>query len=571
VNINIDYTKQEIMKPSSLKFLFLTLLLFLLNSSAKNEETIRMIPKQGNYSMLMEKDVKIQLRNGSYLSSNIYRPDAEGKFPVIMSLGPYGKDNLPHEYDSIKDGTIHVSEYAAFETPDPDFWVKYGYIIIAVDSRGTGKSPGKLNLFEDSEAKDYYDAIRWAGSQSWSSGKVGLNGVSYYGMSQWKVAAMKPYHLKAIIVWEGFTDMYRDGAYHRGIPNSFIDKWFNYRILTNLSPENTGYRDLPNEINNNQLSTAQIYQDLGVMDILHKIEIPAYISVSIQDHGMHTRGTIKGFERISSTKKWLELHGRKKWEYYYSEDALSRQKMFFDQFLKEENSGILNQPPVRYELRESYYNGIVKSANTWPVPNRTFKKLYLNASRMTLENIPQTSEVSFTSYTTIIGESALITKQQRATFRYTFEEKADIIGSIKLNAFVSTDGANDIDLFVGIQKEDANGNDIYFEGPGGAKGQVASGWLRVSHRALDVSQSSIEIPYHLHDRIEKIPANEIVEVQVEIWPTTTRFDKGEQLVLIIQGSDIEESHERHKGVLNHGNTTIHTGGANESYLQIPIL
>ncbi len=186
-----------------------------------------------------------------------------------------------------------------------------------------GKSQGKVNLFEDGEAEDYYDAIEWAGTQEWSSGNVGLNGVSYYGISQWKVAAMNPPHLKAIIPWEGLTDLYRDGTYHGGISSTFIDGWFNYRILKNLSSENTGYRDLQTEIDAGHLATAQIYKDVNILENLSEITIPAYVAVSIQDHGLHTRGTITGFQKISSTNKWLELHGRKKWEYYYSEGHAS--------------------------------------------------------------------------------------------------------------------------------------------------------------------------------------------------------------------------------------------------------
>ncbi|PKV48565.1 hypothetical protein ATE84_0565 [Aquimarina sp. MAR_2010_214] len=559
------------MLPNTLKLLIISIFAFLAGNCDHVDDSIDNSPPPVEYKILIKKDIQIKMRDGVFLSANVYRPDAEGKFPVIMSLGPYGKDNLPAEYDLKEDGDIQVSEYAAFETPDPAFWVKNGYIVIAVDSRGTGKSPGKVALLEKNEAQDFYDAIEWAGVQDWSSGKVGLNGVSYFGVSQWRVAAMKPPHLKAIMPYEGFTDLYRDGTYHGGISSTFIDRWFNYRILNNLSLENTGYRHLPNEINKSPLSTAQIYQDLDFENTLSQINIPAYAAVSIQDHGLHTRGTINGFQKIGSSNKWLELFGRKKWEYYYSEDATSRQKMFFDQFLKDENSGILNQAPIRYELREAFYKGSVKTANEWPIREREFIKMYLDAETMNMSTQPITNENTTSYDATVIEEPDLIMKKHRVIFKYSFAEDTDIVGSIKLNLFVSSDIADDIDLFVGLQKEDSNGETIYFQGPAKEKGQIASGWLRASHRALDKNKSTQEIPFHLHDHIEKISPKEIVEVQVEIWPTTVKFKQGEKLRLVIQGNDIVESQEEHKGILNKGNTTIYTGGTYKSYLQIPVL
>lgn len=522
------------------------------------------------YDLTIEKDVSVRMRDGVELSVNVYRPDAVGEFPVIISLGPYAKDDLPYTYEP-EDGNINVSEYAAFERPDPDFWVRKGYVVIAADSRGTGNSAGGVNLLEDQEAEDFYDLIEWAGVQSWSSGAVGLNGVSYFGASQWKVAALKPPHLKAMICWEGFTDAYRDALYHGGIPSTFIDLWFNYRVLTNLSNTNTGYRDLPREVAQNPLASAGIYSDLRAMDNLSQIEIPAYIAVSIQDHGLHTRGTINGFEKISSPNKWLELYGRKKLEYYYGDDALSRQKKFFDHFLKGEDNDMLMQAKVRYEMREAYYVGNVETASTWPVPNRTLKKLYLDASSKTLNEAIPAIETNASYDATPLADPASISPQQRLVFKHTFANETKIVGSMKLNLFVSSDLSDDIDLFVGIQKADASGNIIYFQGPGGEQGQVASGWLRVSKRALDLGKTTTEIPFYTHNIIQKIVPGQKVNAQVEIWPSTTKFKAGEQLLVVIQGSDILESHEEHKDNVNQGNTTIYTGGGSDSYLQIPIL
>ncbi|OJJ17121.1 hypothetical protein BKI52_30890 [marine bacterium AO1-C] len=544
-------------------------LLILANCQPK--EKIVVSERCVEYSLKVENDIKVSLRDNVQLSVNVYRPDAPGTFPVIISLGPYGKDDLPYNYDPINDGVIQVSEYAAYETPDPAFWVKHGYVVIAADSRGAGKSDGHLNLLEDKEAEDFYDLIEWAGVQSWSSGKVGLNGMSYFGISQWKVAALNPPHLKAIICWEGFTDAYRDVFYHGGIPSTFLDLWYPYRVLNKLSPTNTGYRDLPAEVEANPLISSTVHRELDATGVLQSITVPAYIAVSIQDHGLHTRGTINGFQQISSSYKWLELYGRKKLEFYYGADATSRQKKFFDYFLKDIDNDMLAQPPIRYEMREAYYQGTIETASTWPLPGRDLKKLYLDATTNTLRSDAPSMVTIATYDANPIDNPAAIRDNQRVVFKHIFTEETKIAGSIKLNLFVSTDQANDIDLFVGIQKADGNGNIVYLQGPAEPNGQVASGWLRVSKRALNVQKTTEEIPFHQHDMIEKITPNQQVEVQVEIWPTTIKFNAGEQLLLVIQGSDILESQEEHKNNVNQGNTSIYSGGTTLSYLQIPVL
>jgi putative CocE/NonD family hydrolase len=89
--------------------------------------------------------------------------------------------------------------------------------VVRVDSRGAGRSPGLLDLLSAREIRDYYLAIEWAGTRSWSSGRVGLCGISYYAMNQWLVAATRPPHLAAILPWEGASDHYRDMSHHGGI------------------------------------------------------------------------------------------------------------------------------------------------------------------------------------------------------------------------------------------------------------------------------------------------------------------------------------------------------------------
>lgn len=99
----------------------------------------------------------------------------------------------------------HHSEHSAWETPDPGFWTKHGYAIVRADERGTGQSRGKLDTMSRETSEAFFDVVEWAADQSWSTGKVGLLGISYYAGSQWRVAARSPKGLACMVPWEGMS------------------------------------------------------------------------------------------------------------------------------------------------------------------------------------------------------------------------------------------------------------------------------------------------------------------------------------------------------------------------------
>ncbi|MGH2583573.1 MAG: CocE/NonD family hydrolase, partial [Dehalococcoidia bacterium] len=183
------------------------------------------------------RDVPVAVRDDTILRVNVFRPAAEGRYPVVMCAHPYGKDRLPRrrrigylpelQYRLMRQSApIRISAWTSWESPDPAFWVPRGYVVVNCDLRGFGHSDGVGDLISDQEAEDYYDLIEWAAAQPWSSGRIGLNGVSYLALSQWRVAAMRPPHLAAICPWEGFSDLYRDLARPGGIrEDGFFAVW----------------------------------------------------------------------------------------------------------------------------------------------------------------------------------------------------------------------------------------------------------------------------------------------------------------------------------------------------------
>jgi len=157
-------------------------------------------------------DVRVPLRDGSFVYADVFRPSSDGQHPVVMSMGFYGKsfqhecicgheDALAKEQleDRYFSGNPDGLQYENHESPDSSVWVPEGYVCIRIDARGVCNSPGLQAPFSVQEAQDYYDAIEWAGSQPWSNGNIGLWGMSYLAMTQHNVASLQPPHLKAMI------------------------------------------------------------------------------------------------------------------------------------------------------------------------------------------------------------------------------------------------------------------------------------------------------------------------------------------------------------------------------------
>ena len=520
---------------------------------------------ENEYGMVIERDVPIAMRDGAKLYANIFRPVEEKPVPPIIAWSPYGK-HVPFDPKRFVNAEVRdedVSPYTAFEAPDPVFWIPRGYAVIHVDVRGMWYSDGVAHFLAPEEAQDFYDLVEWAGTQPWSNGKVGLSGVSYLSQLQWRVAELSPPHLAAINPWEGWTDTYREVATHGGIPDThfWATLWERWGAGTHM------IEDLEAETKEHPLWDA--FWQSKAADF-SKITVPAYVVASWTDQGLHSRGTMEGFKHISSKQKWLEIHGRKKWAYYYVPENMRRLERFFAHFLKGVDNDVLNWPTVRLEVREGHAVGTFREEREWPLARTNYTKLYLDAAAGTMQTSP-VGTVAAVSYDAAPGGT------DRAVFEITFDEPTELVGYMKLRVFMSTDSSDDMDVFVGVQKFDATGELVPF--PYYAQfddGPVALGWLRASHRELDPAKSTDYQPVHPHTREQKISAGEIVPLDIEIWPSGTRFERGETLRLIVQGDDINRYPKdlapvyfRHEASVNKGHHTIHTGGQYESYLLVP--
>ena len=513
----------------------------------------------------IERNLQVPMRDGVQIYIDIYRPEGPhgARVPVLLGWSPYGKhntaDHLPWPQAGVAPGWI--SEYTAFEAPDPLYWCRHGYAVVYPDPRGSWYSQGELRHGGMAEAEDCFDLIEWLGTQPWTNGRVGMTGVSYLAAIQWLVAPLRPPHLAAINPWEGFSDWYREFAYHGGIPET----GFVPRGSANLQWSTTRTEDTAANVRMHPLYDeywASKESDLAA------IVIPAYVVASWSDHGLHTRGTLEAYRKLASPQKWLQVHGGKKWQQYYQPQSLARQLQFFDHFLKSEPSTLQHWPRVLLEVRERANVGTLRMEREWPLARTVYRPLFLDARDGILgDHVPAVS--AQLSYDPAVPAG-------RAVFDYRFKRDTELTGPMKLHLWVETQGADDMDLFVAIEKLDAHARRVPFVFYAmNENGPAALGWLRVSHRALDPERSRPEQPVHSHLAEQLLTAGERLSVDIEIWASATQFHEGEFLRLVIQGRDIPEAGvpnapwARHDETRNRGRHVLHTGGSYDAHLLIP--
>jgi predicted acyl esterase len=511
----------------------------------------------------VERDVGVTMADDVRLSANVFRPaQVDGPLPVILALTPYGKDADPGKTREeslarrtaigLGMGRYRISNSTPFEAPDPAYWVPHGYAVVHIDLRGCFKSQGERKVFSRIEINDYGQIVEWAGTQPWSNGKVALHGVSYLAICQWHAAANPSPHLTAIVPWEGASDSYRDVMFHGGVPETAFYRAWSRSMADAKSAEQTGPSRTPT-----------ISQVPGNVANLAAIRVPALICGSFSDQGLHSKGCFDAFMRISSEHKWLFTHGRGKWTVYYEDAALDYQRRFLDCFLKGEDNGQTRRPRVRLEVRKTLDEYAVREEAEWPLPSTEYRELYLTAAGALTED--RQSQSATVTYDAKAGESVCFDRR--------FDTASEITGHARLKLWVSTDRGDDVDLFVALKKLDAAGEEVCFEGrENDPNGPISNGWLRVSHRALDPVRSRPFQPVLSHESAQLVKAGEIVPVEIEILPSSTSFEAGESLRVVVSGSDIY-SHAmlHHRERCNQGSHTLHLGGTYDSGLLVPFV
>jgi predicted acyl esterase len=559
----------------------------------------------------------IKMDDGLVLRADVFRPVEDGRYPVILTYGIYAKglayqEGYPHQWQKmvadhpeILDGS--TNKYQNWEVTDPERWVPHGYAVIRIDSRGAGCSPGIMDPMSQREIEDLYQCIAWAGSEPWSNGKVGMLGISYYAMNQWRVAARHPPHLAAIIPWEGQNDRYRDSGYHGGILSQFQERWAKHQVTNvqyglgerarknpNTGESVTGPVTLSTEeLARNRLDAYEELKKHPLDDVWHhahsadlsKVEVPLLSCANWGGQGLHPRGNFNGFTEAASQQKWLDVHGDSHWSLFSSGYGLALQKRFFDYFLKGIANGWEKTPPVSLNIRHPGEKFVLRHENEWPLARTRWTKYYLDPAAMALSPEPVATAGQIEYEALGNGLTFWMAPMERAT---------EITGPLAAGLFVSS-STKDADLFLIVRVFDPEGKEVTFMGSTDPNTPIANGWLRASHRRLDPERSLPYRPYHPHDRVEPLTPGEIYECDVEILPTSIVVQAGWRVALTVRGKDYEYDGElsefgkqfhyatRGTGGMTHndpdnrpqdvfgGRSTPHAGGPHASCLLVPII
>jgi uncharacterized protein len=511
--------------------------------------------------MRIDWDVPIGMDDGLVLRADVFRPVKEGKYPAIVSYGPYGKglafqegyktawEIMARENPDVLKGTSN--QHQNWEVVDPEKWVPDGYVCVRVDSRGAGRSPGYLSHNDARENKDFHDCIEWTAAQPWCSGKVGLNGISYYASSQWRAGALQPPHLAAMCVWEGWVDYYRDSVRHGGIACTFRKHWQDMQVKTvqhgrgERGPKSRvtgelvcGPETLPEEelVKNRADMWAGVLQHPLMSPYYHertgdlsKVVTPLLSAANWGGQGLHPRGNFEGFTRAASKQKWLEVHGGSHWAPFYTDYGVKLQKRFFDYFLKGKKNGWEKQPQVLLQVRHPGEKFVERYENEWPLARTQWTKFHLDPDGMRLSAKPAGAERSVTYEG--MGEGVTFSTP-------SLERETEITGPSALKLWISS-ATTDADIFAVLRIYDPQGQEVLFQGALDPKTPVGQGWLRASQRKLDPKLSLPYRPYHTHDEKQPLKPGQVYELDVEIWPTCIVVPKGYRIALTIRGKDYE--------------------------------
>jgi len=527
--------------------------------------------------IVMEKDVAVTLRDGVTIYVDVLRPAGDEKVPVLVAWSPYGKSrgNAPQYVDLLSMLGIDMGALSGlqkFEAPDPAWWCAHGYAVCNPDPRGSYHSEGDIRWWSRFEGQDYHDLIEFLGVQDWCNGKVGTCGNSWLAISQWFAAAEQPPHLAAIAPWEGMSDIYRDFIMRGGIP----DLPFPRELAKSLVGKNLR-EDLIAEAEQHPLMDALWESKIPAFE---NITVPAYIVASYSQN-IHTPGTFRGWRSIASTEKWLRIHNTMEWPDFYEEVHGEDLLRFYDHYLKGSDNGWPETPRVRYSVLDlEGSDRIDQPAGEFPPEDFAEVKLYLDAGANALNPEAPTTEATM-SYD---AES----EQGRVSFTIRFDSPTEFVGYPKARLWLEADGSDDMDVFVFLQKLNAQGEpleqfNVPNHGPqmqamtrnGAAilKYKGSNGRLRVSMRHLDEAKSTDSIPVHSFDRVEKLSPGEIVCVYIDLFPVALALHAGEQLRLIISGFHILGGvfpGRDNVAADNHGRHVVHTGGRHASSIQLPM-
>jgi len=521
------------------------------------------IPEQSQQKLGIKEDLNtfVEMRDGVKIACDIYRPDAEGTFPALLAMSPYGKEGQRQPIPPAPFG----GEYAHLEIGDTDYLISRGYAHVVIDVRGSGHSEGQFDVFSPKQAEDGYDLVEWVAAQPWCDGNVGMIGISYYAIIQYLVAAQQPPHLKAIFPHDGFTDMYRHVARHGGILmhgwlrvwaeggnmpvwnnrpvaeslyseeelEKMVDRWKSnpliklcptlYNTLEYRQYKPTVFDYLVNEFD------GPYWQERSAANKLDKIKVPVFLGTEFHDYPvvMHQLGATEGWENIDAPKRMVIRPSVPERPFHEFHDEIID---WYDYWMKGVDNGIMDEPPIKIWVRgkEAWRND-----DQWPLAGTRWTDYYLREGNRLAAGEKPTEDETPDRFDYQPTRPMVLTPffMDPAPGHVEFAtaampEDMEVVGPIALYLFASIK-TEDADFIVKLLDIDPDGHAFV----------LSRGWLKASHRELDSEKSKPWQPYHPHTRAVPVKPGEVNEYAIEIRPIANLFRKGHRIRLEIWPCD----------------------------------
>jgi putative CocE/NonD family hydrolase len=534
----------------------------------------------------MEFDVPATMRDGVVLRANVFRPDDNGSYPVVLTRTPYGK------------------EFATV-TPflDAIRMVRAGYIVVIQDTRSRFNSEGPEWTPFANEAEDGYDTVEWAAALPGSNGNVGMYGASYFGFTQWAAAGLNPPHLKAImpsITWSNYRDGtgWRGGAMELGtMGNWYLSTAFDVllkrykdaplaekgRVIATLVYEinrlrTEGYYSLPlkdfeplrklgladeqiSDIINNPYS-AEFSKPLSPQEWYDQVKVP---SLNIGGwYDIFTKGTLENYTAMRNEGSTPEVRQSKlligPWSHVNYTNTVGEQdfgfganmafinvqtdltglaQRWFDGWLKGIDTGITREAPIKiFVMGENVW----RDEQEWPLVRTQYTPFYLHSNGKA---------------NTLNGNGLLSTEKpgQETADRYTYDPQNPVVtagGNTLMNALF-TPGVKD-------QRRNEEREDVlcYTSEPLAKDTEVTGPivvklWASSDARDTDfvarlvdvypdgfaqnLADGIIRARYRNGDTPELIEPGKAYEFTIDLWATSNLFKAGHRIRVDITSSN----------------------------------
>jgi predicted acyl esterase len=568
----------------------------MLNLERRNmKKNWRELISQPKYGIKEARDIWVPMRDGVKLSVNVFRPDARGKFPALLSMSSYGKEEqeylLPPQplfKSAVWDGNIEAGDNSEI--------VPRGYVHIVCDVRGTGHSEGEFfGGYTPQEGRDGYDLIEWAAKQPWCDGNVGMVGYSYFSKVQLKVAIEQPPHLKTIFMSHVDPDHYRDSVYHGGVLSLFpYGIWDGRHGTSGIARKNAvseAVKTMPKKeferVRQELLNHPDIKHYPNLFHLLHypqknprffdmmmypydgpfwwdrsaypfydKIKVPAYVVGKTPHEG---GGFWQLYDGLKSPKKLLvKPSGPEERPWREDIELLIR---WYDHWLKGNDTGIMDEPPIKL-----YVTGInqYRFVEKWPLPGTEWVKCYPRRWEGLLFE-PELYQPEPDCFL----QQPLHVSTKRDSVKYIsppVPENLEVIGPASMH------------LFAAIDQDDTNWIvKLYDVSPNGSESRLAKGFLKASHRALDPDKSQPYAPWHPHTSSQPVDPGQIYEYDIGLGVVNNVFTPGHRIKLEIESMESPRDPEmqiHYHPHLNSSKTTLHKiyrDREHQSHLVLPIV